>query len=347
MLNRVSKFQTIVTQIPSDGNESVCDLSAALRGCNSGYLIASNLDRILGISLRVVDYKHPSRISGGVLRIAGPGSSSSIAIPISPASPDYSVSTSAESSELIFATTTEISSIVNGSFRFRMSFDPWTHVDTTQTRSFFSSLAPVVIPRAGPDIAADISFYFSGLSIGSDAQETELLNRIYFTASNSVGAVSDIVVAVAGSPFDSMLRRAVAASSPVLLSEPSAPIFDNSAGVIVTRSSYSGPGATTSLSRSSVYTLNSVKIWVSGPGNTAGVIPSARCDLNYYSIRRAIYPVLPGAPLGSASDPVAAFLASPAFSSIPRGSAPAATYLNEVPSVLSSAVVEVKIVVDL
>lgn len=346
MINRVSKFQTIVTQIPTDGSEAVCDLSAALRGCNAGYLVGGDLSRILGISLRVVDYKHQSRMSGGVLRIAGPGSSSSISIPISPASPDYSVSTSAESSELIYATSSEINSIVSGNFRFRMSFDPWLHIDTTQARNYFSPLAPVVIPRTGPSIEADISAYFSGLSVSSEAQETELLNRIYFTASNSIGAVSDIAVAVAGSVYDAMLRRASSNSVPVLLSEPSSPIFDNSPGVIVTRSSYSSPGATTSFSRSGVFTTNSVKIWVDGPGNTLGVIPSARCNLNYYDIRRAVYPALPGVPLGSLLDPVAAYLASPTFASIPRSTAPAATYLAEVPTALSSAVVEVKIIVD-
>jgi hypothetical protein len=348
MINQVSKFQTVIRAIPSDGTENVADLSAALRGCNCGYLVAGNLDRILGISLRIVDYKHPSRASGGVLRVAGPGSSSSIALPISPASPDYSLASTDETSELLFATSSETSSVVLGNFKFRMSFDPWTHVDSSETKHLFTpNLPPVVIPRSGPDLAADISSYFNSLPVSSDAQESAEYNRLYFTGGTSPpGAVSNVVVAVAGSVFDRLLARAAVSDSPVLLSEPVG-LLDNSASTIVSRSSYSSPGATTALSRSGVYTPSSVKIWVSGPGNTLAVIPSTRVDLNYYNIRRAVYPVAPGVPLGSATDPVAAFLASSYWTTSPVVSrASSATYLADVPTSLTSLLVETRIIVE-
>ena len=155
-----------------------------------------------------------------------------------------------------------------------------------------------------------------------------------------------MVVAIAGSIFDRILARASASASPVLLSEPVS-LLDNSASTVVSRSSYSSPGATTALSRGSVYTPSSVKIWVTGPGNTSGPIPSARIDLNYYTVLRAVYPVFPGVPLGSSTDPLNAFYTSTYWTSSPLVKrAGSATYLNDVPTVLSSVLVETKIIVD-
>lgn len=346
LLLKNSKFQTIVTNIPTDGSEKIVDLSPSLRLSNNGsYLATSRVtSTIAGISVRIVDYKHVSRESGGVLRVNGP-SSSSILVPISPSSPDYSAVSSEGENELLYVDSSEITRVVSGDFRFRLSFDPWTHSSAGAFgRNFFSRLVreqPIVIPRTTPGptgIEIDIIDYFNNFvpSSPSPAVEEAELARLYLTGSNNLGFISNVVVTVAGSLFDSMLTRASLNSSPVLFFEPST---TNEA----LRVSYSAPGTSTKEGRDSVYTKFCAKVWVTKENITP--LTAIRVDLNYYGVVRTIYPNIQGIPVGIPTDPLLEYRTAPSWTSTStiETSAGGAVYLADIPTSLSSVVVEAKI----
>lgn len=344
LLLKNSKFQTIIENVPSNGTEKTVDLSTALRGSNNGAYIANShtASTIAGISVRIIDYKHVSRQSGGVLRIVGP-SSSSILIPISPSSPDYSSVSSDADNELLYLESSDILRIVSGDFRLRLAFDPWSHSSSGAFGKHLFSRGgsqPVVIPRVtpgNPDIDLLNWFDANVPSNPTNDIEEEELNRIYFTGSNTLGFITNVLVTIAGSDFDNMVTRAAAEYSPILLFEPTPQISETM------KSSITGPGGATKLGKDSIYTKSSAKIWVSPRGNTSP-LTSSRCSINWYGIIRAIYPVLPGIPLGSSTDPMLQYRSSSAWGDITRNNSNGgAAYLPDIPTVLSSLVVEAKI----